>query len=222
MVDARRLACVPLFAQLAADALEELAGSLRPRRLGSGAAVFYRGDSGTSLCIIDEGRVKIALASADGREVVIDLLGPGDVFGELALLDGQARSADAVTVEPTRLLLLERDEFIRFLLERPQVAVQLLGVLAGRLRRDAHLLEDAAFLDVPARLARTLLRLAEPGEDGIARTPRLRQTDLAGLTGTTRETLNKWLGFYHDQGLIRREEGRIAVLQPDGLRRRIV
>jgi CRP/FNR family transcriptional regulator len=103
-----------------------------------------------------------------------------------------------------------------------QLAVDLLAVLSRRLRRDAQLLQDAAFQDVPARLARTILRLAKPPrEGGEPTTPRLTQTDLAGLVGTTRETLNKWLGIYQDQGLIRLDKGHVVVLQAEGLRRRM-
>jgi CRP-like cAMP-binding protein len=157
--------------------------------------------------------------------VLLDLLGPGDVFGELALLDGEPRSADAVAVEPTVLLLLRREEFVRFLEERPRLSVQLLAVLSRRLRRDAQLVQDAAFLDVPARLARILLRLAEAegeaGEEGLVIRARLTQTDLAGLVGTTRETLNKWLGFYEAQGWIRWDKGQITVRRPEALRKRI-
>jgi CRP/FNR family cyclic AMP-dependent transcriptional regulator len=217
------LSQVPLFAQLPADVVGQLGTHLRRRRYGKGDTVFYQGDPGLSLCIVQQGRVKLALTTPEGREIIIDLLGPGDVFGELALLDGEPRSADAVATEASELMLLERDEFIRFLMERPGVAVQLLGILSRRLRRDAQLLQDAAFLDVPARLARTILRLAEaPPAGGQAVTPRLNQTDLAGLTGTTRETLNKWLGFFQQQGFIRLEKGRISVLEPRRLRERIV
>jgi CRP/FNR family cyclic AMP-dependent transcriptional regulator len=213
---------VLLFKALPAEALSELAGHLRSRRYGKGDTVFYEGDPGTSLCIIDEGRVKLALTSSEGREIIVDLLGPGDVFGELALLDGEPRSADAVAIEPTRLYLLHRDEFVRFLLERPGVAVELLGVLSRRMRRDTQLLQDAAYQDVPDRLARTLLRLAEtPHGTEPAATPRLTQSDLAGLVGTTRETLNKWLGIYQDEGLIRLSKGQVFVLAPDKLRSRI-
>jgi CRP-like cAMP-binding protein len=154
------------------------------------------------------------------------LLGPGDVFGELALLDGEPRSADAVAVEPTELQLLQRDEYLHFLRDRPSVALDLIGILSRRLRRDAEVIQDAIFLDVPARLARTILRLSDaastvaPGE-GPPVTPRLTQRDLAGMVGTTRETLNKWLGVFEEQALIRRVTGRIAVLDPAGLRRRI-
>lgn len=223
MVESSLLSQVPLFRQLPPDTLAQLGRHLRQRHYGKGDTVFYEGDPGTSLCVVQNGRIKLGLTSTEGREIVIDLLGTGDVFGELALLDGEPRSATAVATEASDLLLLERDEFVQFLLERPTVAVALLGILSRRLRRDAQLLQDAAFLDVPARLARTILRLAEaPSAGGPAVTPRLNQTDLAGLAGTTRETLNKWLGFFQEQGFIRWEKGRISVLEPLRLRQRIV
>ena len=225
MPEAAVLMQVPLFAAFAAKELEPLAASLRRRRYARGEAIFLQGDPGTSLCLIETGRVKLGFTSPEGREVLLDLLGPGDVFGELALLDGEPRSADAVAVEPTQLLLLRRDEFVRFLEERPRLAVELLAVLSRRLRRDAQLVQDAAFLDVPARLARILLRLAEAEgeatEEGLVIQARLTQSDLAGLVGTTRETLNKWLGFYEEQGLIRWDKGQITVCRPEGLRKRI-
>jgi CRP/FNR family cyclic AMP-dependent transcriptional regulator len=214
---------VPLLAQLPSEALEELTTRLRRRRYGRGDTVFYEGDPGTFLCIVREGRVKLALTSPEGREIIIDLLAPGDVFGELALLDGEPRSVDAVATEVTELLLLEREEFKRFLLERPPLALELLSVLSRRIRRDTRLLQDAAFLDVPSRLARTiLLRAEKPPSGGPAITPRLNQSDLAGLVGTTRETLNKWLGIYQDDGLIRWEKGRVTVLDETRLRKRVV
>jgi len=221
MVDPALLRSIPLFTSLADQDLEPLMGDLRRHRYARGQMVFASGDPGDNLYIVESGRVKLVLTSPDGRESILDLLGPADFFGELALMDGEPRSADAVVVEPSVLLLLGRTEFLRFLEQRSHVAIQLIGVLSRRLRRDAGLLHDVAFLDVPARLARAILRLAEPGPDGVVRTPRLTQTDLAGVAGTTRETLNKWLGFYEDEGLIRRETGRIAVLDPERLGRRI-
>jgi len=223
--DAAVLTQVPLFAGFAAEELEPLVACLRRRRYARGETVFLQGDPGTSLCLIETGRVKLGFTSPEGREVLLDLLGPGDVFGELALLDGEPRSADAVAVEPTHLVLLRREEFVRFLEERPRLAVQLLAVLSRRLRRDAQLVQDAAFLDVPARLARILLRMAEAegeaAEEGLVIRARLTQTNLAGLVGTTRETLNKWLGFYETQGLIRWDKGQITVRRPEALRKRI-
>jgi len=217
------LSQVPLFAPLPTDALDELSARLRRRAYARGEAVFREGDPGTSLYIVNAGRVKLALSSSEGREIIIDLLGPGDVFGELALLDGEPRSADAVATESSELLHLEREEFKRYLLQRPMLAVELLAILSRRIRRDTQLLQDATFLDVQARLSRTILRLAEssPGGGPLV-TPRLNQSDLAGLAGTTRETLNKWLGVLQDQGLIRWEKGRITVLDSRRLRQKIV
>ena len=213
---------VPLFAGLPTDELAELSSRLRPRRYGRNETLCLEGDPGTSLYIIDRGRVKLGLTSAEGREIILDLLGPGDVFGELALLDGEPRSANAVAVESSEVLLLARDDFLKFVEQHPQAALVLLSTLSHWLRRLTTQMQDTAFLDVPARLARTILRLAEAEEavHGKAITPRLTQTDLAGMVGTTRETLNKWLGFYEDQGLIRRDKHQIVVLRPDKLRSR--
>jgi CRP-like cAMP-binding protein len=226
MAPADRLLHVPLFRHLPAPALEELSQNLRLRHFGPGDTVFYEGDPGTSLCVIQSGRIKLSLISATGREVIIDLLGPGDVFGELALLDGEPRSADAVATEGADLLLLQRQDFLQFLEEHPKLSIALLAELSRRLRRDTQLIQDAAFLDVPARLARVILRLAEPQGDAaspnqVRATPRLTQTNLAGLVGTTRETLNKFLGMYQDDGLIRLERGRIFVLDEHALKARL-
>ena len=221
MVDPALLRSVPLFANVAPQDLDLLVGDLRRHRYARGQIIFAAGDPGDNLYLIESGRVKLAFTSPDGREVILDLMGPTEFFGELALLDGEPRSAEAIAMEPSVLHLLGRHEFLKFLEQRPHVAIMLLGVLSRRLRRDARLLQDAAFLDVPARLARTILRLAERGADGVARTPRLTQTDLAGIAGTTRETLNKWLGFYEDEGLIRREGGHIAVVDAGRLARRV-
>ena len=222
MVDAAALARVPLFAGVPEGELRELAGQLRRRRYARGEVIFLQGDPGTNLCIVETGRVKLGFTSPEGKEVLLDLLGPGDAFGELALLDGEPRSADAVAAEPSELLLLQRDHFVSFLLGRPQLMLQLIAVLSRRLRRDAQLVQDAAFLDVPARLARTLLRLAAPETvGGPLATPRLTQSDLAALVGTTRETLNLWLGVYERQGAIKRDKGRILVMQPERLEKRI-
>jgi CRP/FNR family transcriptional regulator, cyclic AMP receptor protein len=223
VVERSLLERVPLFAGLAPDELRELSSRLRTRRYARGETLCLEGDPGTSLYIIEKGRVKLGLTSSEGREIILDLLGPGDVFGELALLDGAPRSANAVAVEASEVLLLARDEFLRFLEQHPQLALVLLSTLSHWLRRLTTQMQDTAFLDVPARLARAILRLAEAEEptEGQPVTPRLTQTDLAGMVGTTRETLNRWLGFYEDQGLIRRDRHQIVVLRPDKLRGRV-
>jgi CRP-like cAMP-binding protein len=154
---------------------------------------------------------------------VLNLLGPGDFFGELALLDGEPRSADAVAQEPCQLLLLQRDDFMHFLEARPHVAIKLLATVSRRLRHTTQQAEDIIFFDLPARLARVLLELAEAdsaeGEWVIASRPT--QAELAEMVGATRESVNKWLGAYEEQGLIRRERNQLIILQPEALRKRI-
>jgi CRP/FNR family cyclic AMP-dependent transcriptional regulator len=157
--------------------------------------------------------------------MVLALMRPGDFFGELALLDGRPRSADAVAAEDTRLLLLQRDRFLRVLEARPRLAIQLLQVLSERIRRDTQLLQDAVFLDVPGRLAGVLLRLAGASDDappaGRVLPVRLSQYELASMVGTTRESVNRWLRAFEEGGLIRRAGRQIVLLRPEELRERI-
>jgi CRP-like cAMP-binding protein len=220
VTDPQLLSRVPLFSALDPADIAGLSARLRQRRFAPRQPIFLQGDPGGSLCIVESGRVKLALTSAEGREVILDLIGPGEAFGELALLDGLPRSADAIAVEASMLRFLDRDDFVHYVEAHPGLALRLMLVLSQRLRRDAELIQDAVFLDVPARVARTILRLATD-TNGVLLTPRLTQADLAGMAGTTRETLNKWLGIYEAQGLIRQQKGRIAVLQAEALHRRI-
>ncbi|HEX4743273.1 MAG TPA: Crp/Fnr family transcriptional regulator [Candidatus Limnocylindria bacterium] len=211
------LSKVPFFAGVPADELEKLAGSLQRRTVRAGKAVFRQDDPGSSLYVIESGVVKVQRTSPEGKEVILTILGPGDFFGELALLDGEPRSADAVAKEDTALLVLERDDFLAFLDRAPAVATKLLAALSRRLRRTDQLVQDAAFLDVPARLARALLQLSESPEAATG----LTQSELAAMVGASRESVNRWLQFYRRRGLIESASGSIRVLQPDELRRHI-
>jgi CRP-like cAMP-binding protein len=218
------LARIPLFEELAPEERRLLASQFRPRSFRKGETIFLRGDPGESFYVVETGRVKISLASSDGKEMILALLGEGDFFGDLALLDGASRSADAVAVDPSRVQLLHRSDFRAFLEAHPSVPFVLLSFLTGRLRHNAEIIEDAAFLDIPARLARVLLQLANDGApeaDAVPVTPRLTQAELAGMVGATRESVNRWLRFYERQGVIRPDHGKIAILRPDVLRRRI-
>jgi CRP-like cAMP-binding protein len=200
---------------------------MRPRSFARDEVIYLRGDPGTAFYVIATGRVKITLTSPDGKELILRRLGPGDFHGELALLDDQPRSADAVATESSVLFVLQRDAFRQFLAEHPAVATKLLATVSSYLRRNAELIQDATFLDVPARLARILLELA--GGDGADNLPppgavipdRMKQAELASLVGATRESINKWLGSFEKQGLISYEKGQITLLRPSGLRQRI-
>ncbi len=216
----------PLFSRLAPAELEKVAALLRRRRYRAGEPVFREGDPGTALYVVDTGEIKILLGGADGKEVVLSLLGPGEFVGELALLDGEPRSADAVATVPSELLVLPREDFLRFLREVPAVAVNMLAALSRRLRRTDRLVHDAAFADVRTRVARLLVELAEtrgrPGPGGVTIEARLTQGDLASMVGATRESINKCLRSYAAQGLLRHERGRLILVNVERLRAQIV
>ncbi|WNG32717.1 Crp/Fnr family transcriptional regulator [Archangium violaceum] len=217
------LAQIPMFEDLASEDLETLSGLLQQRRYNKGEVIFHQGDVGTALFIVRKGEVAIRLSSSEGKEVILGLLGRGESFGELALLDGEPRSTDAVAREETHLLSLHQEDFRRFLSERPQVAMGLLAVLSRMVRRVTQIVHDSAFLDARARLARVLLDLAErqgqPAPDGGVVLPKLTQVELANLCGLTRESANKWLRNYTRQGVISYENGQITILDIERLRR---
>ena len=218
---------VGLFSDLSTAELVGLAALMRPRPYAKDEVIYLRGDAGTAFYVIASGKVKIALTSPDGKELILRRLGPGGFHGELALLDDEPRSADAIATEPSVLLVLQRAAFRQFLPDHPGAATKLLGTVSQYLRRNADLIQDATFLDVPARLARILLELA--GEPGATELPapgtvipdRMKQGELASLVGATRESVNKWLGSFEKQGLIRYEKGQITLLRPSGLKQRI-
>ncbi|MBI3969213.1 MAG: Crp/Fnr family transcriptional regulator [Chloroflexi bacterium] len=224
-VDPALLQKVDLFAELPLDELARLAAAVRRRRFPKGSVIFHETDPGLGLYVIESGRVKIVLTSEDGRQVVLTTLGPNEYFGDLALLDGEPRSAGAHALDACELLVLQRDDFLRYVESRPRILMRLIVVLCRRLRRNAWQIQDAAYRDVPARLARVLLQLADsqgqPGPDGSIHLPRLTQSDLADMVWATRESVNKWLGFYEDHGLIGRTGATITVIRPADLRKRI-
>jgi CRP/FNR family cyclic AMP-dependent transcriptional regulator len=221
------LARVGLFSDLSTAELAGLAALMRPRPYAKDEVIYLRGDPGTAFYVIASGKVKIALTSPDGKELILRRLAAGGFHGELALLDNEPRSADAVATEPSVLLVLQRDAFRQFLTDHPAVATKLLGTVSQYLRSNAELIQDATFLDVPARLARILLELA--GAPGATELPppgavlpdKMKQGELASLVGATRESVNKWLGAFEKQGLIRYDKGQITLLRPAGLKQRI-
>jgi CRP-like cAMP-binding protein len=222
MIPAELLVRSPLFARLSPAELQKIGALFRRRRYRASEPVFREGDPGTALYIVDTGEVKILLGGPDGKEVTLSLLGPSEFFGELALLDGEPRSADAIATVPTELLVLPRDDFTRFLFEVPAVAVNMLAALSRRFRRTDRLVHDAAFSDVRTRVTRVLVELADtrgkPVDGGVAIGPRLTQADLATMVGVTRESINKCLRALATQGLLRHERGRLVILHIDKLR----
>ena len=218
------LAAVPLFAGLAAPALESLARAVRSRRFRRGEVVFHLGDPGDALFVVSGGAVKITLPSEAGDEAIIATLRAGDFFGELALLDGAPRSATATALEPTETLVLPRDRFRDLVATEPAIRDALLAALARELRRLTVHVEDLHFLDIAGRLAARLARLAtdqgQRAADGTIRLDApLTQTDLASMVGCTRQSVNKLLGLFVRDGLVAIDHEAIVVLDLDGLLR---
>ena len=215
----RVLQGIPFFAGLTPSEIGALTARLRRRRYQRNEVICRRDDPGECLYIVLTGAVKIGLASKDGREVILTLLSDGDYFGELALLDGEPRSADATALEPSELALLPREAFTALVEANAEVALRLLSALSRNyIRRLTDAVHDSVFLDVPARLARVLIaRIEAPNQGDNGGTVRLTQGELAAMVGATRESVNKWLGYYERQGWLRRERGGIVVVAPDAL-----
>jgi CRP-like cAMP-binding protein len=212
-VDPKALQAVGMFAGLPPPALAELARAVTPRRLAAGATLFRRGAPGDGLAIVLTGRLRIQLATAEGREVTLALAGPGAVVGEMALLDGEARSADAVATAPTSLLWLTREAFTGVLARQPAIALALLADVSRRLRQANTLLEGVALLPLEARLARLLLDVSEQGRVPV----RLSQGEIAGMIAASRPKVNRALGHLAARHLVRVDRTGIRVLDAPGL-----
>lgn len=218
------LSKLPLFAALDDDANVALRVAMRHENFSRGDVIFDEGDSGTKLFAVIEGKVKLARTAPDGRENLQAVLGPGEMFGELSLFDPKPRTAGAVALTDTVLASLAHEELRPWITGRPDVAVQLLQALAQRLRRTNDVLADLVFSDVPSRVAKALLGLAErfgqPTNEGIHVAHDLTQEELAQLVGASRETVNKALADFSARGWIRIESRAVVIRDVEGLSRR--
>ncbi len=215
---------VHLFQSLNPEDCERLAASLRRRSLKKGEVLFRKGDEGNSLYIVRKGGIKIVLPSELGDEAVLAILSEGDFFGEMALLDGMPRSADAVALDPSELLALSRSDFLAFLRDNEEAVQSILSCLSMRLRKTDDLLEDAYFLNISVRLAKRLVDLAKTygyrEGDTIKIDLRLTQKDLASMVGATRESINKELRVLREMGLVSTAGNAIRILDLARLERR--
>jgi len=219
------LSRVPLFASSNPAHLSEIAHRLTTRNYRRSEVIFHQDDPGSALHVIKKGQVKINTLSPEGEEAILAILTDGDFFGELSLLDGKPRSANAVAMEATQTLALQRQDFLDILGKHREMVGDILVSLADRLRNTDHLLEDAVFLSLPARLAKRLLDLAEKHgvktDKGLEIDLNLTQQELAAALGVSRVALNKQLGLLQDEGLVSIETRRIIIDRPDELRKRI-
>lgn len=214
----------PLFRELTTEAAEALLTSMREVQLPRGDILFEEGDTGDAVYVVLEGKVKLGRTAPDGRENLLAILGPGQMFGELSLFDPGPRSATVSAVTDTVLLTLSHEGLLEWITGRPEVARGLLAQLAGRLRRANDIVSDLVFADVPGRVAKSLLdlsrRFGAPAEGGIRVAHDLTQEELAQLVGASRETVNKALADFSSRGWIRLEQRSVVILDVDRIRRR--
>lgn len=204
--------------------MTEIVRRLTTRRFRRGEVIFHQGDPGDALHVVTSGSVKIVLPSREGDEAIIATVRPGDFFGELSLLDGEPRSATATAIEPTETSTLPRGVFLELLDAHPSLRDALLRGLAGELRRLTRHTEELHFLDLAGRLARRLVRLAQEEGDTASGAITLdwpfTQTDLAGMIGGTRQSVNRLLSDLISDGLIEIERERLVITDLDALARR--
>jgi CRP/FNR family transcriptional regulator len=214
----------PLFAALSEDDERTLAAGITTVRLDRGQVLFNEGDPGDKLYIIQSGKIKLTKAAPDGRENLLSVHGPGEMFGELSLFDPIPRTSGAVAVTVAELAGLAHDDMRRLLASRPDVAMQLLRALAQRLRRVNEVKADLVFTDVPGRVAKALLDLAErfgqAGPAGVQVTHDLTQEELAQLVGASRETVNKALADFASRGWIQLAAKSVLIMDIERLRKR--
>ena len=214
----------PLFSSLDDEAADSLRASMSETRIGRGDVLFHEGDSGDRLYVVTDGKIKLGRTSADGRENLLAILGPGQMFGELSLFDPGPRSATATAVTPCTLLSLGHDELLRWLEDQPSVARGMLNQLAARLRKTSDVVADLVFSDVPGRVAKALLdlsrRFGRTADDGIHVHHDLTQEELAQLVGASRETVNKALADFAMRGWLRLEPRSVVLIEVERLRRR--
>ncbi|CAH2602431.1 Crp/Fnr family transcriptional regulator [Rhodovastum atsumiense] len=204
-----------LLRHLQPEELRRLVAGLTTARHARGATIFQKGDPGDSMMAVLRGRVKICTISSEGRELVLNLIDQGSLFGEIALLDGRPRTADAVAIEDCEVLVLPRSRFMPFLMASPELVARLFSVLCQRLRQTSAHLEDTLLRDAPSRLAGGLLRLSEtfgrPGAGGMLLDIRLSQRQIGNLIGISRESINHYLGEWRQAGHIAIEGGMITI-----------
>ena len=212
---------VPLFSELSASELERISQVAVPRSFPRDTRVFHEGDPGDACYIVRRGACRVTREHSDGRAITLANLGAGDIFGELAMLDGETRSASVEALEDSELLALPASDVRALLRDHSDMAVKLVVALTRRLRDANERISRQSFQTVPSRVAGVLARLlaedmpAEPGSENV--TVRMTQSDLAQLAGTSRESVSRFLATLERAGVVRCGRGRVTVLEPSRL-----
>lgn len=213
---------VPIFTELTDSDLTKIASKMVPRVYEKGQMILLEESMGETFFIITQGAVKVTRLSADGREVILAILGESDFFGEMSLLDGEGRSANIVANEDAKVLTLSRNDFLDCLESYPKIAIALLEELATRLRKSDQQIESLSLSDSEHRIGITLIRLAaelgtiKQGDVTVKNLPY--QQDIANMAGTSRETVSRTLKLLEDKKLVRRENRNLTIYNYDAFR----
>ena len=204
----------PLFSGLSADIIERLCAYAKMKDIKRGATIFTKGEPGQSMFAVCGGTVKISVPSAEGKDAVFNFIDEGGIFGEIALLDGRPRTADAIAITKCQLMMIDRRDFLPLLRSHPELAARIIDVLCTRLRHTSEQVEDIVFLDLPGRLAKALLHLAG-GRDASAQSQKIAitQREIGQVIGMSRESTNKQLRDWQRRKWIKVERGSIVILQ---------
>jgi CRP-like cAMP-binding protein len=207
-----------LFAKLTPQQIDRLSACVVTKLVKRGTNIFAKGDPGTSLFAIGAGTVKISAPSVEGKDAVFNVLGKGAIFGEIALLDGHPRTADASATTDCELFVIERRDFLPAMREEPDIALKIIEILCFRLRRTTEQAEEVMFLDLPSRLAKALMRLLDADTAGMReRKISITQKDLGNIIGMSRESTNKQLRLWEQKRWVRLERNAVVILAADPL-----
>jgi CRP/FNR family cyclic AMP-dependent transcriptional regulator len=208
----------PIFRDLDRAALDQLCRYSKTRVVKRGTIIFSKGDPGNSLFAVVKGTLRIGVTSAEGREAIFNIVGPRELVGEIALLDGRERTADAVATTDCELLVIDRREFLPFVRSQPILATKLIDLLCARLRWISDHVEQVIIPNLSGRLAKALVRLAE--RDGAKNTKQklaITQLELSQMVGMSRESINKQLHAWSKRKLVRLERGGIVIVNKEAL-----
>ena len=207
-----------LFGKLTPQHIDRLSACIVTKTVKRGTNIYAKGDPGTSLCAIGAGTVRISVPSVEGKDAVLDVLGKGSILGEIALLDGHPRTADAIAVTDCELFVIERRDFLPLMREEPEIALKIIEILCSKLRRTTQQAEEVMFLDLPSRLAKALMRLLDGDTAGMQeRKVTITQKDLGNIIGMSRESTNKQLRIWEDKKWVRLERNAVVILAIDSL-----
>jgi CRP/FNR family cyclic AMP-dependent transcriptional regulator len=214
----RLLRSHPFFSGLATQIVERLIPHALTRKVKKGTLLFRKGDMGTNLYAVCAGAVRVSAPSSQGKDAVFNLIVPGEIFGEIAFLDGGPRTADAVMIVSGELMVIERRDFLPLLQDYPELAVRLLEILCRRLRHTSELVEDVVFLGLEARLAKALLYLYEHSLSEPPHELKVTQREISQLIGVSRESANKQLRSWQRKKWVKLERGGLSILSLDALK----